>query len=186
MEAKVRTMECKSYGKTYSEVCDADVASAKPELLAEMAEFLPMLGKWEKAEAAARRFDQLRPWNLIGKNMLLLCALQKADAGLADAMKKEILSMKTNRVSYQTAQAVLSGAKTWEDVGSSMETGGEYLPQGATCVALYYLAEGKGDSAKKVLEDAMPFWTQGDDKTVMQCLLFGSLSRTVKPVSILQ
>ena len=186
MEAKVRAMEFKSYGKTCADVCDTDVASATPDLLAEMAQFLPMLGKWEKAEAAARRFDQLRPWNMTGKNTLLLCAIQKADAGLADTMKKEIVSMKTNRASYQAAQEVLSGAKTWEDVGSSMETSGEYLPQGATSIALYYLAMGKGDSAKEVLEDAVLFCTQNDNKTLMQCLLFGSLSRTLKPVSILQ
>ena len=94
--------------------------------------------------------------------------------------------MKTNRVGYPTAQEVLSGAKTWEGASSSMETGGEYLPQGATSVALYYMAEGKGDSAKKVLEDALPFCIPNTNKTLLQCLLFGSLSRTMKPVSILQ
>jgi len=162
-----------------------DVASATPDLLAEMADYLPMLGKWEKAEAAARRFDQLRPWNLIGKNTLLLCAIHRGDAGLADAMKKEIVSLKTNRANYQAAQAVLGGAKTWEDVSNSMENNNQYLTQGATSIALYYLAEGNGDSAKKVLEETMPFCVQNDDKMVMQGIVFGSLARTVKPVAVL-
>ena len=186
MEAKVRAMKFKSYGKTCAEMCDMDAASATPDQLAEMAQYLPMLGKWDKAEAAARRFDQLRPWNLIGKNTLLLCAIQKADARLADEMKKEIIGMKTDRASYQAAQALLNGAKTWGEVGSSIETSGDYLPQGATSIALYYIAEGKGDSAKQVLEDALPFCIQNDHKTLMQCLLFGSLSQTLKPVSILK
>ena len=46
------------------------------------------------------------------------------------------------------------------------------LPQATTAIALHYMAKGEDDTAKKVLEEAIPFCAENNGKTLMQGLLF--------------
>jgi hypothetical protein len=185
MEDKARETQDKSDGKTVREMLDADVATAGPDVLADDARYFSVFGKWDKAEEAARRFDTMRPWNITGKEILLLCAIQRGDAGMADEARKAIVGMKTDRLCYKTAQSVLSGAKSWDDVSKSMRGPDQYLAQSAIAATLYYFATGKPDTAKKVAYDCIPHCLPNDERMLLESLAYGSLSRSLNPAALI-
>lgn len=181
MEAKLRESARRIDGKTCAEILDTATAQADPDVLANQSRLGPQLGLWEKAEAAAQAFNQKRPWNVTGKNALWLCALHRGDKERAAALCQEFASLKTDRPSYQSAQAVLKAEKTWAQVRGDLKPKDQYLPQAALAIALYYLTQDHPGDAQKVLRDALPLCRASEDKTVMESLLYGSLARSLTP-----
>ena len=180
MEAKLRESTLPTDGKTYAEILDTDVAQADPNVLANQSRLAPQLGLWDKAEAAAQAFNQKRPWNVTGKITLLLCALHRGDQEQAEAVRKEFVALKTDRPAYQAAQAVFNGRKTWAQARGDLKKGDQYLPQATTAIALYYLSQGKHEEAHTVLREAL-LLCRDNDETLLESLLFGSLSRSLGP-----
>lgn len=68
-------MKVRIVGMTAKELSATDPGYAPADILGESASYFAMVGEWDKARMAAQRFDQLRPENLIGKNVLLLCGI---------------------------------------------------------------------------------------------------------------
>ena len=185
MKEKLLGMKMKFVGKTVKEMSEIDPRSAPADLLGEMASYYPMMGDWKNGEIAAARFDQLRPENLIGKNMLLLGAINRGDAEAAEKTIMAIASMRTDKRPYLIAQSVLRGEKKWDDVVKSMKKSNEYTGQGTTAIALYYLAKGENEMASRVIEEMLPHCAENSGKSLLESLQFGSLSRSLKPVALL-
>jgi hypothetical protein len=185
MEDKLMLMNYKVIDKTPKEMEGTEIATAEPEYLAELASLYPMVGKWNQAELVASTFDKERPANLIGKNILLLCAIERRDAAAEQAVIKEIATLKTDRPVYQAAQSVVSGTETWEQAGGSkvLKKKDPYLSQGITSITLYYLAKGRNDEARKVIEQSLPHCTVNSGKILLQSLDFGSLAHLLQPVA---
>lgn len=182
MEAKLRESTLPTDGKTCAEILDTDVAQANPDVLANQSRLGPQLGLWEKAEAAAQAFNQKRPWNVTGKNTLLLCALHRGDMERAEAVRQEFVALKTDRPAYRIAQSILNGEKTWAQARNDLKNGDPYLSQAATAIALYYLSLGKPEDAQTVLREALSLCRDGGN-AMMESLLFGSLSRSMEPAT---
>ena len=182
MRDKLLAMDYKVANKTLKEMAAMDTSSAAPEYLCELASYYPMMGDWDKAEAAARRFDQLRPMNLIGKNILLLCAIQRHDSAAQQAALEEISTFKTDRPIYLAAQSILGGAGPQASPQNSgiFKESNPYLSQGITAIALYYMARGQDDQARAAIEQSLPYCTENSGKTLLESLLFGSLSYMLK------
>ncbi len=178
LEGKLRDLPF-SEKQTFAQILDADVAAAEPNTLAELAKIAPQVGNWEKAEAAARAFDQKRPWNLIGKNTLWLCALHRGDAAAAEAVRREILNLQTNRAPYLAAQAVLGGSKTWEQAQGELKPGDIYNAQAAASIALHYYSIGQAETARKALEAMLPVCNRFPEKPLLESMLYGSVSRAL-------
>lgn len=185
MKDKLLGMQVKIVGKTMKEMSEMDPGYAPADMLGELASYYAMMGEWDKAAVAAQRFDQLRPENMIGKNVLLLCAIERGDAEAAEKGVMEIAGMKTKKPPYKAAKAVLSGAKAWGDVAGGMRNNNIYLGQGATAIALYYMARGQGDVERKVIEDELPYCAENSGKALLESLDYGALSRTLKAVALL-
>jgi hypothetical protein len=185
MKEKLLGMQETINGKTVKEMSAMDPGYAPADLLGEMASYYPMMGEWDKAEIAARRFDQLRPMNLIGKNMLLLCALKRQDAELAVRTVMEIVQMHTQYRPYKRAQLVLSGKRAWNNKMLRWFRNDIYNGQGATAIALFYMAKGENDLAKEVINQVLPFCAENSGKALLESLLYGSLSRELKPATLL-
>lgn len=177
--AKLRELAFKS--ETYGTLLDTNPADANPDTLAELAKIAPQVGDWDKAEAAARGFDQKRPFNLIGKNTLWLCALHAGDKARAEAVRRDLLALQTKRPAYLTAQAVLSGTKTWEQARPELNPQDAYIAQGVAAIALHYYTEGQPEAARKALTEAIPLCLGCPDKTLLESMLYGSLGRWLNP-----
>lgn len=185
MEPKLRGITRLFEGKTISEICDMDTETTPSDLLLEMAECLPMLGKWDKAEAAASRFDRLNPSTLAGKNILLLCAIHRGDAPLAEAMVKAITNLKSENPGYAEARAVLAGLKNWKEVSLTLKQHVPYPYQGATSIELYFIAEGKADMAKRVVDDALPYCHDSGAESLLESTIYGSVAQGLKSAKLL-
>ena len=182
MEEKLRGMNITEDGQSIDEILNTGVDASSPPILYDLALIAPSLGEWDKAEAAARKFDQIRPFNLTGKNVLLLCAIHRGDNASAEAMRKEIVDLKTNRGCYEVAQSVLSGGKTWDQARDSMKSDDPYFLHGATAIAFYYLSRGQDDLAKSILQEAVSAHPRENmEKALMESVLYGSLSHALKP-----
>jgi hypothetical protein len=181
MEAPLRESTRPIDGKSCAEILDTDAAQASPDVLANQSRLEPQLGYWEKAEAAAQAFNQKRPWNVTGKNTLWLCALHRGDKGQAAAICKEFVALKTDRPSYQSAQAVLKGEKTWAQARRDLKNQDQYLSQATLAIALYYLTQDKPGDAQSVLREVLPLCLANDEKPILESLLFGSLARSLTP-----
>ena len=178
MVDKYHGMKIVQYGKTMVENLDADTSNATPEQLFLQSLVCPMFGQWDRAETAAQRFDQIRPWNLTGKNTLLLCAIHKGDKAKMEAVRKMVIEMKTDRASYKMAQSTLNGTAMWDQIRGTLKSD-QYLTHAAMTVAFYYLSESKPDLVRRVLEDTLPYVNnESCEKAMMESLLHGSLSRT--------
>ncbi len=143
MKDQLLAMQVKIVGKTAKEMSDLDPGYAPADILGEAASYYAMMGEWDQALVAARRFDQLRPGNLIGKNILLLCAIRSGDTAQAQQTITEIADMKTDKEPYKAAKSVLSGKEDWGDVSAAMKNDNIYLGQATTAIALYYMARGQ-------------------------------------------
>ena len=185
MKDKLLGMQITIVGKTVKEMSEMDPGYAPADVLGELASYYALMGEWDKAEIAARRFEQLRPMNMIGRIVLLLCALKHQDAELAVRTVMDIIQMHTNYKPYKKAQLVLSGQRQWNPKMRGAFIHDIYNGQGATAIALFYMAKGENDLAKKVLNDVLPYCAENSGKAVMQSLLYGSLSRSLTPVALL-
>jgi hypothetical protein len=185
MKDKLLGMKVTIVGKTAKELSEVDPGYAPADILGEAASYYAMMGEWDKGEVAAQRFDVLRPENMIGKNVLLMCAIGKGDAGLVEKAVKAIAGMKTKRPPYRAAREVLSGGKGWNDVAGGMRNNNQYLGQGVTAIALYYLARGDVAQERKVIDDELPYCAENSGKALLESLDYGALSRMVKPVALL-
>jgi hypothetical protein len=184
MKDQLLAMKVKIVGKTALEMSEMDPGYAPADILGEAASYYPMMGEWDKAQIAAQRFDQLRPENLIGKNILLLCAIQRGDAAQAQRTITEIAGMRTGKKPYNTAKMVLSGKKDWGDVSGTMKNNNMYLGQGTTAIALYYMARGQTDMAGKVIDDELQYCQENSGKALLESLQYGSLARMLKPKAV--
>jgi hypothetical protein len=182
---KLLAMKVTVNGKTVKEMMAIDPGYAPADVLGEMASDYAMMGEWDKARIAAQRFDQLRPYNMIGKNVLLLCAIHDGDAVKTMDAVMNIVRMHARYKPYHKAQAVLDGSRTWERESSEMKNDDIYLGQGTTAIVLYYMARGENDEAKKIMEEQLPWCAENSGKAMLESLLYGSLSRTLKPVALL-
>jgi hypothetical protein len=166
-------------GAVYSGLLQADVATADPDMLAGLCKMEPQLGDWGKAEAAARAFDQKRPWNLTGKNTLWLCALRNHDKAASETARQQILALKTDRPAYLTAQAVLSGAKPWEQACEELPPRDTYLTQAVMAIALHYLTQGDVVTARRIVRKMVPVCKDRDAKALLESTLFGDVSKVL-------
>jgi hypothetical protein len=180
MKDKLAAMTIVISGKTPGDALNTPIDQATPETLGETSSNFAMMGEWDKAEAAAKKFDSIRPYNLIGKNVMLLCAINSLDATAAKTAIQSIINMQTDKPSYQLAQQVLSGNNSWEEVKKSMNANDIYLVQGVTAMALYYVAKGDVNEADKLIDFALPRCNENGDKAFLESLEFGSLSRSMK------
>ncbi len=185
MKDKLLAMKVTISGQTAKEMSETDPGYAPADVLSESTGYYAMMGEWDKAQVAAQRFAQLRPGSIIGDNILLLCAIERGDAEAAERSIMDIVSTKTDKKPYKTAQAVLSGAKDWGAVSGAMKNNNIYLGDGATAIALYYMARGQTDAAKKVINDELPYCAENSGKALLESLVYGSLARTLKPAAIL-
>jgi hypothetical protein len=184
MKDKLLAMKVKIVGKTAQEMSDLDPGYAPADILGEAASYYSMMGEWDKARIAAQRFDQLRPENMIGKNILLLCAIQRGDGVQAQRTIAEIVGMQTDKQPYNTAKMVLGGQKDWGDVGGAMKNNNIYLGQGTTAIALYYMARGQNDMALRVINDELPYCQENSGKALLESLAYGALARTLHPKAV--
>jgi hypothetical protein len=187
MADKLQTMKVTFYGMTVKDMIALDPGYAPADVLGETASVFVMTGVWDKAEIAAQRFVQLRPQNMIGKNILLLCAIHSGDPVKTMDAVLDILRMEVTRdhAAYRQAQAVLSGASTWEQVSPKMKNNNMYLGQATTAIVLYYMARGQGDEARKIIDEQLPWCAENSGKALLESLEYGSLSRSLKPVALL-
>ncbi len=184
MKDKLLAMKVKIVGKTAQEMSDLDPGYAPADILGEAASYYSMMGEWDKAQIAAQRFDQLRPENMIGKNILLLCAIQRGDGVQAQRTIAEIVGMQTDKQPYNTAKMVLGGQKDWGDVGGAMKNNNIYLGQGTTAIALYYMARGQNAMALRVINDELPYCQENSGKALLESLAYGALARTLHPKAV--
>ena len=184
MKDKLEAMTIVISGMTPGEAMNLPIDQAARPNLGEMAAYFPMMGEWEKCAAAAKRFDQLRPDNLIGKNMLLLCAINKGDGNAEQAAIQSIIGMTAEHPGYQIAQQVLSGKQRWEDLEKSMDPADIYLGQGVTAMALYYVAKGQLAEARNLIDFALPKCADNSGKAILESMEFGSLSRSMKALAM--
>jgi len=184
---KLEAMKVVFNGMTVKDMMNLDPGYAPADVLGEMASVYTMMGEWDKAQIAALRFVQLRPQNLIGKNMLLLCAIHSGDpVKTMDAVMDTVrMHVAAHHAPYKQAQAVLSGASTWEEVSKQMKNDNIYLGQATTAIALFYMARGQNDEANKIIDEQLPWCAENSGKAVLESLLYGSLSRSLKPVALL-
>jgi len=168
--------------KTFKELVALDIEKAAPEELAELVNYYPMMGEWDKAETVAKKFDDARPYNLMGKDVLLLCAIQKGDAKAEQDEIGKIAGLETDRLIYKDTQSVLSGTQPWEKVSQSgnLTKRDTYLSQGILAIAFYYMSKGQNDEARSIIEQSLPNCMENSGKTMLQSLVFGSLGRTLK------
>jgi hypothetical protein len=160
-----------------------DISTAPPEVLGELAAYYPMVGDWDKAEAVARRFDQLRPMNFIGKDTLLLCAIHNHDSAGAQAAVQEMTSLKTDRPVYRAVQPILTGSETWEQDRdkAALKKNDPYLGQGIIAIALNDVAQGNKPEARAIIEQSLPNCAENSARTLLQSLLYGSLASLTAP-----
>jgi tetratricopeptide (TPR) repeat protein len=187
MQDKLLAMKVVYSGMTVKQMMALDPGYAPADALGEMASVYAMMGEWDKAQIAAERFVQLRPQNLIGKNIMLLCAIHSGDPVKTMDAVMDIVRMQitAEHAAYEQAQAVLSGASTWEQVGPQMKNNDIYLGQATTAIALFYMARGQDDEAKNIIDQQLPWCAENSGKAVLESLLYGSLSRSLKPVALL-
>ena len=126
----------------------------------------------------------MRPDNLIGKNMLLLCAINKGDTNAEQDAIQNIIGMPAEHPSYQLAEQVLSGKQSWEDLKNSLDPADIYLSQGVTAMALYYFTKGQPAEARNLIDFALPLCADNSGKAVLQSMEFGSLSRSIKVMAM--
>lgn len=177
MEEALRRCTRKTDGKTCAELLDCDLARANADMLGNLSRLAPQVGAWEKSEAAAAAFDQKRPWNLTGKTTLWLCALRRGDRARAEALRREVIAVRTDRPAYLAAQAVLKGETGGEAAVCTFKPLDIYNAQAVTAIALYYLTLGQPREARAALEAALPFCRETDDKRFVESMLWGSISR---------
>jgi hypothetical protein len=186
MKEKLAAMTIVISGTTPGGTMKLPIDQATPENLGEMCCYFPMMGEWDKAEAAAGRFDQIRPDILIGKDTLLLCAINTGDARAVQACIQSIIAMQTDRPSYQMAQEVLSGRKRWQNYRKTMDPADIYLAQGVSAMALYYVAKEESAEARSLIDFAIHRCDADDNSgtALLESMDFGSLSRSVKALAI--
>jgi len=161
---------------------DADIETGDPDALATHARYDALFSRWDRAQKAAELFNAQRPWNMTGKNTLILCALQRGDKEAAEAVGREIAAMGTDRPAYQAAQKVWSGEQSWEETHVLWDRNDPYFAQGALATALYYFSRDNADTGRKVIEAALPLCPPMETTGVlMESLLYGSLSRAMAP-----
>ncbi|XHR27998.1 MAG: hypothetical protein ACFUZC_18970 [Chthoniobacteraceae bacterium] len=165
--------------QTYAQLLDIDVNTANPNTLFDVINIAPMAGDWEKAEAAARLFDQKRPWNITGKNVLWLCALHKGDQQEVEAIRKQILDMKTDRTAYQQAQAVIDGSKRWDEVRAIINPNDGFGIQAYVTIALHYASAKDAATLQKAIDEMVPLCENGDIRELLQSMSFGQFSRSM-------
>jgi hypothetical protein len=183
MRDKLMAMDLPVAGYILRDMVAMDIATAPPEVLGEVAAFYPMMGDWDKAEAAAKRFDQLRPMNFIGKEILLLCAIHNHDPAGEKAAVQEMTSLKTDRPVYRAVQPILTGSDTWDQDRdkADLKKYDPYLGQGIIAVALNYVAQGNKAEARTVIEQSVPNCAENSARTLLQSLLYGSLAYLTAP-----
>jgi hypothetical protein len=183
MRDSLNEMDYMIAGKPLKEMAAVDISSAPAEYLAELAGYYPMMGEWDKAEEVARQFDKLRPMNLIGKNILLLCAIQRHDSAAQQAVFKEILNIKYDVPIYSLVMPILSGSESWQESSGKLlkHKNNPYLAQAITPIVLHDLMQGKNEEARAKIEVSLPVCADNSGKTLLQSLLFGSLSYLTKP-----
>ncbi len=183
MEQQLMGMNYKVLGKTLKEMTAMNIATADPNYLAELASYYPMMNQWDKAKLVATTFNLDRPTNMIGRNILLLCAIQRGDSGAEQAAIKDIATFKTDRPIYQIAQSVVSGSNTWEQASKSdvVRKTDPYLSQGITSIALYYLVQGNYGEAAKVIDESISHCSNNSGRTLLESLSYGSLDHLLQP-----
>jgi hypothetical protein len=169
--------------QTYAQLLELDINTAHPNALFELINVAPLAGEWEKAEAAARLFDQKRPWNITGKNILWLCALHKGDQPQIESARNAILNMKTDRAPYQQAQLVISGSKSWNDVRAQVSPNDGYGMQACVTIALHYATQRDSEALKRAVEDMVSQGGNADITDLLQSLLFGGIGRSLTQTS---
>jgi hypothetical protein len=186
MRDKLMAMDFPVEGTNLRDMVARDIATAPPEVLAEVAAFYPMMGDWDKSEAVARRFDQLRPMNFIGKDILLLCAIHNHDTAGEQAALQEMTSLKTDRPVYLAVQPILTGSETWESDRNKpiLNKYDPYLGQAILAVALHDLAQGDKAGARSVIEQSLPNCADNSGKTLLESLLYGSLAYLSAPPAL--
>jgi hypothetical protein len=93
--------------------------------------------------------------------------------------------MHTQYRPYKRAQLVLSGKRAWNNKMLRWFRNDIYNGQGATAIALFYMAKGENDLAKEVINQVLPFCAENSGKALLESLLYGSLSRELKPATLL-
>ncbi len=179
MEAKLRPLRF-SDQQSFAQILDADPSTTSDiNTLAELSKLAPLVGQWEKAEAAGNAFNQKRGFNLIGKNALWICALHKGNREGTDAARQQFLELKTNRPAYLAAQALVAGTKTWEETRAELKPTDVYTPQAVTAIALHYYSIGQTATAHQVIEEMLPVCQETIEKRLLESLLYGSLGRSL-------
>jgi hypothetical protein len=181
MEDKALATDVETQLHTLKELEAADLKTASPEALSELGYVYAMFGKWDKSAVAAARFEDLRPYNLIGKDILLLCAIHSGDASASQGAIEKIAAFQTDRPSYMAARSVLAGRQTWEQVCKSdaLEKTDAYLSQGIAAISLYYLAKGNTNEALTVISQSLPRCDDNSGRILLQSILFGSIGRSM-------
>jgi hypothetical protein len=184
---KLEAMTVVFKNMTVQQMMTLDPGYSPADVLGETASVFPMMGQWDKAQVAAQRFVQLRPQNMIGKNMVLLCAIHGGDPMKTMDAVLDILRMQIDptHTIYKRAQAVLSGDSTWEDVSKQMKNNNPYLGQATTAIVLFYMARGQDDEAMKIIDEQLPWCAENSGKALLESLRYGSLARSLKPVALL-
>jgi hypothetical protein len=163
---------------------EMEIAKASPDHLADLSRTAHILGEWSVAEAAASRFDSMRPWNLSGRATLFFCAARSGDTARSEALMKSLLEYKSDRPAYKNAQALLSGQKEWAEVAGDFKANDGYNQQAALTVVAAYAAQGKRAHARKIAEamldlcEASPVYY-----TLFEACLYGSLAPLLEPKS---
>jgi Domain of unknown function (DUF4034) len=122
---------------------------------AELTRVYAALHDWEKARALAQRFDAARGHNISGKLTLYYVALATGDAAAAGQAREAIINLKTNRKSYQQAQAALRGEQPLSLSGASRPDWSDgYVFQALTAVALRHYELGQAAEARALLSEA--------------------------------
>ncbi len=141
-----------------------------------------MLGHGEPARTAARRFDEGRPFNLLGKSTLFLLAAKEKDPAEAERLREGVLATKSDRTAFQMVQSVMKGEKSWEAAWAYFKADGDqYAAQSVLTLAAWHLASGDKAQARKLLETLVEHYpTEPAIANVGASLLYGSLAPLLK------
>ncbi len=160
----------------------ADPATAPLNEAWYIAQINLMLGHWEVARTAAQRFDEGRPWNLLGKSTLFLLAAQQGDTAAAERLRESVLATKSDRTAFQMVQSVMKGEKSWVAAWAYFKNDGDqYAAQSVLTLAAWKLASGDKAQARTLAEIIVAHYANEPTiENVARSLLHGSLAPLLK------